>query len=411
MVAMSNDPFALASHDTLQDPYPAYARLRAEAPVHFSDAWGGFVVARHADTMSTFRDPRLSANRSSGYAARMPPEVREKLAPLIRHLASWTLLMDPPEHTRLRGLVQRAFTPQRSEALRPRIESIAATLLEPLSNGAPFDVVTDFAMPLPIVVIGELLGVPRDDAPRLKAWSDALAAFLGGTRDPMGAAVQAVGAVTQLEEYFREQISIKRRERSDDLLGALIAADESGKLLDEQELLSTCASLLFGGHETTTNLITNGVHLLLEQPAALEATRSGRATWLQTVDEILRFDSPVQRMGRVTVEPVEIAGVPIDRGQRVWLALGSANRDESVFERAGEFDATRPTAAKHMSFGFGPHYCVGAALGRIEAEIALKTLFERAPRLARRGPVPERLANFTIRGFEHYPVATGSRDP
>jgi cytochrome P450 len=403
---MADDPFSLGAAETLRDPYPVYARLRAEAPVHFSDAWGGYVVARHADTMNAFRDPRLSANRSAGYASRMPPDLREKLAPLVRHLASWTLLMDPPEHTRLRGLIQRAFTPQRAEALRPRIESTAKSLLDPLANRAEFDVVIDFAMPLPIAVIGELLGLPREDAARLKSWSGALAAFLGGARDPMAAAMEAVRAVTQLEAYFREQIVIKRRDRTDDLLGALVDADENGKILDEQELLSTCASLIFGGHETTTNLITNAVHLLLEDETTRAAAGAGRVTWAEIVDEVLRFDSPVQRMGRVTLEPIEIAGVSIDRGQRVWLALGSANRDENVFERAGEFDPARPAVAKHMSFGVGAHYCVGAALGRIEAAIALETLFDRFPRLARRGAVPERLANFTIRGFEHYPVDT-----
>ena len=401
---MTVDPFALGARETLQDPYPVYARLRAEAPVHFTDAWGGWVIARYADTLAAFRDARLSANRAGGYAQKMPPEVRQKLEPLVRHLAKWTLLMDAPEHTRLRGLIQRAFGPQRAESLRPRIEAISTKLVASLARGEPFDVVRDLAMPLPVIVIGELLGVPEHDHPKLKAWSDALAAFMGGSRDPMGAASRALDAIAQLEDYFRSQIAAKRRERGDDLLSALVVAEENGKLLDEQELLSTCASVLFGGHETTTNLIGNAVHLFIEHPGALGAVRRGDATWTQAIEEVLRFDTPVQRMGRIALEDIDIAGMRIERGQRVWLAMGSANRDDAAFERAETFDVLRTGSAKHLSFGFGAHYCVGAALGRVEAEIAVRALFDTAPTLARVGEVPERLQNFTIRGFEGYEV-------
>ncbi len=399
-----SDPFELGAAATIQDPYPVYARLRAEAPVHFSTAWGGWVLARYADNVAAFRDARLSANRAGGYAQRMPPEVRQRLEPLIRHLARWTLLLDAPEHTRLRALIQRAFGPQRAEQLRPRVEALAAELVESAARRERFDVMADLAVPLPVLVIGELLGVPRGDQERLKAWSDALAAFMGGASDPMGAAARALDAVGQAEEYFRALVSARRAARGDDLVSALVSAEEDGRLLDEQELLSTCVMVLFGGHETTTNLIGNAVHALVEHPAARAPLAQGAAPWSAAVDEVLRFDSPVQRMGRVALDDLELAAARLARGDRVWMAMGSANRDASAFDRPDAFDPGRAGASRHLSFGHGAHYCVGAALGRVEAEAALRALFTRAPRLARVGATPERLHNFTVRGFERYPV-------
>lgn len=405
----ASDPHGLTDPRMRVDPYPTFARLREQAPVYFSEAHNCWLISRHDDASACFRDPRLSANRSSGYASKLPPEARAMLAPLVGNLSRWALLIDPPDHTRLRGLISKAFTPKAIEQLRPRIAELTEELLDRVLRVEEFDVISDFAYPLPVIVIGELLGLPRDDADRLKNWSDAFGAFLGAVAMSPTIVGDALRAVVDLEAYFREQLQQRRAAPGDDLLTALLQAHEQDDRLDEQELISTCTMLLFGGHETTTNLIGNGVLALLQHPDQLARLRQDSERYATNmVEELLRFDGPVLRMGRVALEPISLRGQTIAAGDRVFMMLAAANRDPEQFVDPDRLDISR-VDNRHLSFGLGPHYCIGATLGRLEARLAIPRLFERFPRL--RLPEifrPRWLENLTVRGLEELPVLPGS---
>lgn len=403
MESQPSDPYRLLDPATLLDPYPLYARLRAEEPVHYSEAWGSWLVTRYDDVLAGFRDPRLLCDRSSTYGKMLPPPVLEQLRPILDNLGSWALLIDPPRHTRLRGLVNKAFTPRLVEALRPRVQVIVDALLDQVEAAGRLDVIADLATPLPVAVIGEMLGVQTEDGHLLKSWSNALARFMGSGRPTPEAAAAALRGVLEMEAYFREIIADRRREPRDDLLSALVSAREEGQLLDERELLSTCSMVLFGGHETTTNLIGNGLALLLERPDEAARLREDPARLPAAVEELLRFDSPVQRMGRVAGEDMEIRGAKIRRGQLVWLMMGSANRDEAQFPSAATLDLGRRDN-RHLSFGIGAHFCVGAALGRMEAELSIGTFLRRFPAFRPAPEPPVRLRSATLRGYESLPA-------
>ena len=395
-MSATSDPFGLGTTAVRDDPYPIYARLRREAPVHFSEAWGAFVVTRYADVVAGFRDPRLSASRAGAIGRDLPAEVRKQLEPLVQNLSCWALLLDPPDHTRLRALVSKAFSPRLTEQLRPRIESLVNELLD-RAEGPEVDLIEAIANPLPVTVIGDMLGLPRSDAGKLKLWSDSLAAFFGGalTRETVG---QAVVGIVEMEAYFRGALAERRRAPRGDLLSALLAAEEGGSILSEQELLSTAAMILFGGHETTTNLVGNAIHHLSMDRDQRERLLSSNDHVETAVEEILRFESPVQRMGRLAKDDLTIAGVKIDKGARVYLVMGSANRDEAQFPGADRLDVTRRDN-KHLGLGFGLHYCVGAALGRLEAQVAIPAILRRWPGAQRIDERPQWHDNLSIRGL------------
>lgn len=406
MTARPADPHRLLDPATLLDPYPLYAKLRAEDPVHYSEAWMGWLLTRYDDVVAGFRDARLSANRAATFAGALPPEVIERMRPLIDNFASWALMADPPRHTRLRGLVNKAFTPRLAEALRPRVQALVDELLDRVERAGRFDAVADLATPLPVAVIGAMLGVRAEDGGRLKGWSDAIARFMTAGRPSPEIGAVAVRSVLEMEAYFREIIAERRRAPREDMITALITAQEEGQILDERELLSTCTMVLFGGHETTTNLIGNAVHLLLPRPEERARLRDEPARLPVAVEEILRFEAPVQRMGRVASEDLEIGGARIRKGQLVFMIMGSANRDEAHFPEADRLDLER-RENKHVSFGLGTHYCVGAALGRMEAEIAIGALLRRFPGLRAADEAPVRVRSVTLRGFESLPALLG----
>jgi len=387
------------------DIYPALARLRDQQPVSWSTWWGGWVITRYPDVVAGFRDPRLSADRAGTFAARLPPPLRERLAPLLRNLSGWALISDPPAHTRLRALVNKAFTPRLTEQLRPRIQAVADQLIDDLRGQDPVDLIPALANPLPVLVIGAMLGLPPEDRRRLKSWSDDLAHFLGAAAPTPELAGAALRCVVELEAYFRDAIAERRKHPGPDLISALLAAEENGSILHEQELLSTCTMVLFGGHETTTNLIANAIHLLLTHPEQLAKLRSDPELLPLTIEEVLRFESPVARMGRVATEDIVWHDLTIRAGDKVWLSMAAANRDERQFLAPDSFDITRRDN-RHLGLSVGPHYCVGASLGRAEAQIAVGTLLRRFPRLALDGDAP-RSDNVTIRGFTRLPVHLG----
>lgn len=398
-------PDLLTPADAL-DPYPALAALRDRAPAHWSAWWGGWVLTRYADVSAGFRDPRLSADRAGSFAARLPEPVRQRLEPLIKNLASWALICDPPAHTRLRGLVNKAFTPRLSERLRPQIQAIADDLIDAMRGEHSVDLVAALANPLPVLVIGAMLGLPAADSGRLKSWSDALAHFLGGAVPTPDIAAAALRCVLEMEDYFRGVIAERRRNPGEDLISGLLAAEENGSILHEQELLSTCTMVLFGGHETTTNLIANTVHLLLTHDGARLRVQAEPTLLAGAIEETLRYESPVARMGRLATEDLDLHGQRIKQGDKVWLSIAAANRDERQFSDPERFDPARADN-RHLGFSVGPHYCVGAALGRLEAQIAVGTLLRRFPDLQLAGAAP-RIDNATIRGFASLPLAPGA---
>jgi hypothetical protein len=396
-----SDPFGLMAPSTQVDPYPVWASLRRDAPAHFSEGWNAWLLTRYDDVAAAFKDKRFSANRSGGFVSKLPEPVKQHLMPLLRNLSKWTLLLDPPQHTRLRGLISKAFVPRAIEAMRPRITELVNELVARAPRD--FDLISGLAQPLPTIVIGDMLGMPADQWSRLKTWSDALAQFMGAsqmTPEVVGAARQAV---IEMEDCIREVIADHRARPREDLMTLLLKAEDSGQMLDEAELLATCTSLLFGGHETTTNLIGNGLLALLQHPQQLARLRAEPALMPRAVEEFLRFDSPVARMGRVALEDVTLHGQTIKTGDRVFMVMGSANRDSAQFSEADALDVAREEN-KHLSMGLGIHYCVGATLGRLEAQVAIAAVLERSPALAREKSALEWIPNLTIRGLKSLPV-------
>lgn len=373
---MADDPFDLLSPAAIADPFPVYARLRADDPVHWSERAGGWVLTRYDDVSRALRDPRFSAVRSAMAFERLPAELREATRPLQRAFTLWMLMMDPPDHTRLRGLVGKAFAPALVAGLRPRVQALVDAAIDRVAASGRIDLIADLAGPIPVTVIAELLGVDPADAPRFKAWSDDLALMELGPRGFR----QAQASMLALTAYLAEVVAARRVEPRDDLVSELLAAEEAGQILGDDELLANCVLILFAGHETTTNLIGNGVLELLRHPAQLAAVRAEPALIEGAVEELLRFHGPVQRVRRTLKEPVELGGKRMAAGDNVWLMVGAANRDPTVFERPDLLDVRRkPT--RHLTFGLGAHFCVGAALARVEGPIAIGTVLRRLPDL------------------------------
>ncbi|MCA9662776.1 MAG: cytochrome P450 [Myxococcales bacterium] len=405
--ARSEEDYGLAEAFQAHDPYPAYARIRDEAPTHYNPLVQGWVITRYADVAAAFRHPALSANRMAAYAKVLPPPLLAKVEPLIRNLSSWILMMDPPGQSRIRSLLGAAFTPRFVAAMRERIAAIVDDLVDSVADREGFDLIEAIAYPLPVRVIGDMLGLPPEDHDRLKAWSDALATFLGVARIDPAVVARAVQSIVEMEAYFNQVIAARRADPGDDLVSLMVAAHDDEGRLSDQELVSSCCMILFGGHETTTNLIGNGMYLLLRHPEQAERLREDPSLIDTAIEEILRYEAPVQRMGRISVGPVELGDATIPPMQRVYMVMAAANRDPAEFADADSFDVGRK-GSRHLSLGVGVHYCLGAALGRLEGKLAIPALLERFPDLTLDpDDPPEWMDNITIRGFEKLPVRTG----
>jgi cytochrome P450 len=382
-----------------QDPQAVFARLRPAAPAVPVIMPGGgraWLVTRYDDVRAALADPRLAKD----WVRHMTPQGQAP-DPVHGHFSRNMLTVDPPDHTRLRRLVQQAFTPRRVAALRPRVQQIADGLLGAMadSGGDVTDLIPAFAFPLPVTVICELLGIPGDDQEEFRAWSAAMV-------DSLVPADGHRAASLGMYQYFTELIAAKRRHPGDDLVSALITARDAGDSLSESELLSMLFLLLIAGHETTVNLIASGTLALLRHPGELARLRSGSPPLPAAVEELLRYASPVNHATeRFTLEPVTIGDVTIPAREWVILATASANHDPARFRDAGSLDLGRDTAG-HLAFGHGIHYCLGAPLARLEGEVALGSLLARFPELAL--AVPESSlrwrASSLIHGLESLPV-------
>jgi len=386
------------------DPYPLYHRLRSEDPVRWDAPLNAWVVTRYADVQSALGDARLSAERINLSTEWLPEAMRQTLGPVFRALSRQMLFLDPPDHTRLRGIVNKAFTPRVVEGTRPRIQAIVDDLLDAVQEASRMDVIQDFAYPLPAIVIAEMLGVPPEDRDQFRLWSDDFGALIGRSDLTLDGATRALRGVAAFMDYFRDIVARRRASPRDDLMQALIAAEDRGDALTEEELLANCVLLLAAGHGTTTHLIGNGLLALLRKPDQLRKLRDDPSSIAAAVTEVLRYDSPVQATGRVAAEALPIGARRVGVGEGVILCLGAANRDPEQFADPDRLDIGR-RANRPIAFGHGIHFCLGAPLARIEAQMAFATLLRRVPGLRLETDVLEWEPSLSFRGLARLPVA------
>jgi cytochrome P450 len=370
------DPFDEA---TRRDPFPLYARARRDHPVHAHEGLPVLSIFRHADVQGVLKDPATWSN----VFPPPPGMTAEDLLPSM-------LGMDPPGHTRLRGLVNQAFTPRMVQRLEPRMVEIAHALLDAALERRRVDLVEALTYPLPVIVIAEMLGIPVEDRERFKTWSDDAVAnlgvvFFGAPSEERIASMRRT--VSEMRAYFSGLAEERRARPREDLLSGLVAAEVEGSRLSFDELLAMLILLLVAGNETTTTLIGNAALELMAHPDALARLRADPGLLPGAVDEVLRFTSPVQMDPRRATRPVELHGRRIEPEQIVLCWLGSANRDESAFRDPDVFDVAR-SPNRHLSFGFGPHYCLGATLASLEAQVALRVLLQRTRDFRRTDDAP-----------------------
>jgi cytochrome P450 len=388
------------------DPYAAYAQLLAEAPVHRSPL-GAWVFARYADCHNLLRHPGVTTGALMSDAERemllraqdLWDDWQQGMVP--EFLETVILLRDPPDHTRMRSLMSKVFTPRAVEELRPHIQQLVDDLLAEVDDR--MDVIADLAFPLPALVICEMLGVPVDDREELKHWSSAAARLL----DPLVDADvfrRADAGLRHFTEYFTALITERRAEPRDDLLSQLIQAEEEGDRLTDRELIANATFLFGAGHETTQNLIGNGINLLARHPDQRALLRDNPGLIKNAIEEFLRFEPPVQVTGRSVTTPVSIGGVDLQAGERCVILLAAANRDPERFEDPNRLDVTRPDV-RPLSFGGGIHHCLGAALARVEGQVTVGTLVREFPKIELESDEVEWRENFTLRGPKTLPVS------
>src|SRR5215469_4027830 len=396
------DPFAPGFTD---DPYPQYATMRERAPV-YQHPLGFWLLTGYEEVSWLLRAPGLSVEDDNVAADSLMRQLREEMygdgAP--RGGALSMLDRDPPDHTRLRNLVSKAFTPRAIQALQPRIAGLVDVLLDGIAAQGKVDLVDALAFPLPFSVIAEMLGTPPADHERIRQLTGTVVRSLEPVADPE--LIHAIVAASEeLTQIAADMIAWKRSNPADDLLTALICAEDDGDVLDDEELVAQTLLLYIAGHETTVNLIAGGALALLRHPTQLAQLRADPALIGNAVEELLRYDSPVQASRRITLEPVTIGGVTIPAGAFVMASLGSANRDEQFWgANAAELRLDRSNARQHVSFGAGHHHCLGASLARLEAAIAFEHLIGRFPALALAGDVAWN-GRINLRGPAHLPVS------
>jgi cytochrome P450 len=396
----------VTSAEVVADPYPRFAAARAVAPVQWHDGMGMWLTFTHAAADAVLRTRTLGRI----WQPRWPDEPM----PYFRMIHVHSLLEnEPPTHTRLRRLVAGAFARGHVERLRPRIAELADRLADRVADagadGSPVDLVALFAEPLPVQVIAELLGVPEPDWPLLRPWSNAIVKMYEYAVTP-GQRIAAETASREFVDYLRELVAARRRAPGDDLVSSLIAeTDSDGARLSPDELVTTCTLLLNAGHEATVNVVGNGVTALLRHPDQLAALRADRSLVPSAVEELIRYDSPLQLFERTAVEDTAVGEVTVAAGTKIAALLGAANRDPAVFADPDRFDVTR-APNPHLGFGAGIHFCVGAPLARVELQSSLATLLRRFPALAP-AATPQRRPEFVIRGVKSLPVTVTGGTP
>ena len=399
----------MIDHDFIQHPYPAYDALLAAGPVHWSTQFcgGAWLLPRYADVIDVLRDPRLSTQRAGRWINGSGPQARTELREFKRIFSRSLLFLNGTQHTRLRRVMNAGFKPGALQALAPGILRIVDRLCDRFDAmaeaGVEIDFIRDFARQLPALVIADMLAIDPADQSNFVAWSDDIAHFIGSPTPSMEIARQAQSSLVALNDYFRALLPQRRLHPGDDLISQLIRAEASGGVITTNELLAQCCTLLFAGHETTRNLLGNGFFSLLQHPAQLQDLKNNPALMPSALRELLRFDSPVQYTGRILTSDIEMHGHRMKKGQLVIALIGAANRDPAKFTDPARLDLAR-NQGNHLSFGYGPHVCIGAQLTYLEAGIALTTLLKRFPAARLVESAAAWGANPLYRGLARLPV-------
>lgn len=401
------------SPDFIRDPYPSYDKLRTHAPVLHLPALNGYLVSRNADAALVLRDKRFGKDYVTRITRRFGPEALNEPVyramvnePVYRAMGRWMLTQDPPDHTRLRGLVVKAFTARRVEDMRPKIQAIVDDSIDRVIGQGRMDLISDFAFRLPVIVICDMLGIPETDREIFFKRERTGGRLLDPVPLSRAEIDEANAAHANSEAYFQRLFDLRRREPGDDLTTQLVQAEEAGSKLSNEELTANIILLFGAGHETTVNLIGNALLALHRNPDQLELLKSNLSLMPNAIEEFLRYDSSVQLTYHVAMEDVEIGGVKIPQGDNVMCLLGSANHDPAVYpDHPDRLDITRPNV-RPLSFGGGIHFCLGAQLARLEAEVALTTLLRRIPNL-RIDDVenPKWRPTFVLRGLKELPAS------
>jgi cytochrome P450 len=400
------------SPEFVANPYPAYSELRAKAPVLYDEATDHWLVTRYDDVSRLLRDRRFGRTylHTATHAEMGRPDDPPELEPFWRLIRSGILDMEPPDHTRVRRLVSKAFTPRMVEGLRPRVQALVDGLVDRVVGGGEFDLVREVAEPLPVAVIAEMLGVPEADRHLLRPWSAEIC-LMYELNPSQEYGRRAVRASQEFSEYLRGLARERRRRPGDDLISALAQVLDDGERLGEDELVGTCVLLLNAGHEATVNVTANGWWALFRNPAELARLRDGDGDGdgsdglvPAAVEELMRYDTPLQMFERWVLEDVEVRGVRIPKGAELGLVFGSANHDPAVFDRPDELDVGRDPNP-HLSFGAGIHFCLGAPLARLELETSFRALLQRLPRMELAAE-PEWKPGYVIRGLRELRVRT-----
>ena len=396
----------LFTDDFVQNPYPAYRRLLEEGSLHYLDVsgmWAVWAIFSHADCAAIAKDPRLSAKRAERFLVTLPTSRRAEFAELARRLSLWMIFMDPPEHKRLRKLMNKGFSREAIETLRPQVEAIVNRMLDPLRHASEAELMEKFAYPMPVRVISEMLGVPETMQESFLRWSSAIALFNGSPDRTVEHARAAQEAVLALTDFFRQAVAARKQHKGTDLISFLIDIEEEGEVLTEEELYAQCVMMLFAGHETTRNLIGNGIYTLLQHPEQRRELCENPDLIRSAVEEILRYESPIQYTARVVQQEMEICGRRIPPRQTILCMLGAANRDPKQFKDPDRFD-TRRLNNQHLAFSAGPHFCIGGQLARLEGQIAILQTIQRFPRMRLAAQTPEWVNNVGFRGLKTLPV-------
>ena len=403
LAPLSYDP---ADPAVRRDPFPLYARLQDEDPVHWSPALRAWVLTRYDDVRQMMLSDTMSPDRLRPFYAQLQGERRELLAEVMRYMSLWMVFRDPPEHTRLRRLVGTVFNLKALESLDGAVTRVVDHLLDALPTDRAIDWAHDVAMPLPAFVIMDMLKIPYAAYPELKQASDELRAFIGGARADGNRYSRARNGAERLANFFRALIAERRAAPGDDFVSRMIAARDDEGRLSEDELVATCMLVLFAGHETTTHLLGNAVHALLDHPDQLQRLRSDPALIDSAVEEFLRYDGPSNAIARVVKVNHEIEGRQLKAGDRVFGFANAANRDPRAFAEPQGLDLGR-SPNRHLTFGFGLHFCMGAPLARLEAKRCIGRLVERFPRIERAAGSPDWIDALAMRGVATLPVQLG----
>jgi cytochrome P450 len=403
--AVTTEPlFNPLSPDFIRDPYPVYERLRATDPMHVTQ-FGGFLASRHAEASLVLRDKRFGKSFVERTERRYGPKIMDE--PIFRSMSHWMLQQDPPDHTRLRGLVVKAFTARRIEDMRPRIQEVVDQTIDAIIDHGHMDLIEDFAFRLPVTIICDMLGIPEEHREMFYKGARQGGRILDPVPMTPEEIAQANAGDAMSKMYFEQLFELRRKNPGEDLTTQLVHAEEDGNKLTNEELTANIILLFGAGHETTVNLIGNGLLALYRNPDQLALLKADPSLMTNAIEEFLRYDSSVQLTGRVALEDIEdLGGKKVPRGESVLCLLGSANRDPAVYpDHPERLDIRRPNV-RPLSFGGGIHHCLGAQLARIEAEVAIATLLRRIPKLRLDdADNPEWRPTFVLRGLKRLPAS------